>query len=67
MEKFAGGAGSKHGTGGMITKLRAARIANEAGAHMILASGAEPAILLEIVQGKDIGSVFVSDQASGVS
>jgi len=62
MEKFAGGAGSEFGTGGMVTKLRAAKIANEAGAHMILASGEEPSIIKEIIAGKDIGTVFVSEK-----
>ena len=62
MERFAGGAGSQFGTGGMVAKLRAAKIANEAGAHMILASGADPDVLKEIVSGGDVGSVFVSEK-----
>ena len=62
MEQFAGGAGSEFGTGGMITKLRAAKIANESGAHMVLASGADPGVIIEIINGADVGSVFVSEK-----
>lgn len=60
IEKFAGGVGSKRGTGGMITKLSAAKIATSGGAKMILASGSDPEILIDIINGKDIGTLFVS-------
>jgi len=62
MERFAGGAGSQFGTGGMVTKLRAAKIANEAGAHMILACGSDPGVIKDIISGADVGSVFVSEK-----
>ncbi len=39
IEAYAGGAGSTHGTGGMATKLQAARIALAAGCHMLIAKG----------------------------
>ena len=39
IEAMAGGSGSSHGSGGMVTKLQAAQIAQSAGCHMILASG----------------------------
>lgn len=54
----AGGAGSSMGTGGMITKLQAARVANEAGVNMILANGENPSIILDILEGKEIGTLF---------
>ncbi len=39
IEAMAGGTGSAHGSGGMVTKLQAAQIAQSAGCHMVLASG----------------------------
>lgn len=58
LEKFAGGAGSRRGTGGMVTKLSAARIAMANGTDMVLASGSKPEIILDIIAGKDIGTLF---------
>ena len=57
---LGGGAGSSLGTGGMETKLRAARIATEAGCDMIIANGAEPEILYDIMDGKSVGTRFYS-------
>jgi glutamate 5-kinase len=58
LEECAGGAGSNLGTGGMITKLEAAKIAEKYGVDMVLANGDEPSILLDIIEGKDIGTLF---------
>ena len=60
IEKCAGGVGSKRGTGGMVTKLSAARIATAGGTDMILANGSDPDILLDIINGKEIGTLFVA-------
>lgn len=49
------------GRGGMITKLRAARLASRSGAATIIASGREPAVLLRVVQGEELGSFLVPD------
>lgn len=49
---LAGGAGSSLGTGGMATKIRAAKICTESGADMIIANGADPDILYDILSGK---------------
>lgn len=59
LEEFAGGAGSNLGTGGMITKLMAAKIAAGFGVDMILANGEDPNILLDIIKGDEIGTLFV--------
>ena len=56
---MAGGAGTWQGTGGMATKLSAAKIAMEAGCDMVIANGARPETLYDIVDGKDIGTRFV--------
>lgn len=57
---MAGGAGSWRGTGGMATKLSAARIAMSAGCTMVIANGAAPENLYGIVEGKDIGTRFTA-------
>ncbi|MBQ8808273.1 MAG: glutamate 5-kinase [Clostridia bacterium] len=54
-----GGKGSDLGTGGMATKLRAAQLCNESGIDMIIANGATPAILYDIVEGKSVGTRFI--------
>ena len=58
IEAVCGGSGSEHGTGGMITKIRAARIATEAGSDMIIANGSDPLILYDIMDGKRVGTLF---------
>ena len=59
---LGGGAGSSLGTGGMETKLRAAKIATEAGCDMIIANGADPAILYNIMDGECVGTRFYSNK-----
>ncbi len=55
----AGEAGTSRGTGGMITKLEAARIATRSGIMMVLASGEDPDALMKILEGETIGTVFL--------
>ena len=57
---MAGGAGSWRGTGGMATKLSAARIAMEAGCDMVITNGAHAENLYGIVNGEDIGTRFLA-------
>lgn len=56
---LAGGEGSSLGTGGMVTKLRAAKIATEAGCEMVIANGTAPENLYDILDGKRIGTRFL--------
>jgi glutamate 5-kinase len=58
IEALAGGAGSKLGTGGMATKLQAARIAMHSGVVTVIASAGEKDILRRIVTGEQAGTVF---------
>jgi len=58
IEALAGGAGSSLGTGGMETKIRAARITTENGCDMVITNGQNPERLYEIFDGKDIGTRF---------
>ncbi len=62
LEKMAGGAGSVIGTGGMLTKILAARRAASSGAHTIIASGREQDILLRLSQGETIGTHLKASQ-----
>lgn len=59
IEALAGSAGSALGTGGMATKLMAAKIIMEAGGDMVIANGAEPEILYDIIGGKPVGTRFL--------
>ena len=59
VEALAGGAGSSLGTGGMATKLRAAKMVTAAGCDMIIANGEKPAYLYDIVDGKSVGTRFL--------
>jgi glutamate 5-kinase len=59
MRACAGGSGTARGTGGMLTKLNAAEIANEAGCDMVLANGDSPLRILDIVAGEPVGTLFV--------
>ncbi len=56
LEKMAGGAGSTVGTGGMLTKILAAKRAARSGAHTIIASGRELDVLVRLAAGEAIGT-----------
>ena len=58
IKALASGAGTSRGTGGMITKLTAAEIANGAGIDMFILNGAEPEIIYELLDGKKVGTLF---------
>ena len=56
--ELAGGAGSALGTGGMATKISAARRATAAGVDLIIANGAHAEVLYDIMDGKSVGTRF---------
>ena len=56
LEDMAGGAGSGIGTGGMLTKIIAAKRAARSGAHTVIASGREQDVLVRLANGECIGS-----------
>lgn len=56
LEKMAGGAGSSVGTGGMLTKILAAKRAANSGGHTVIASGHEPNVLVRLAEGECIGT-----------
>lgn len=59
IEALAGGAGSALGTGGMATKLRAAKLVIAQGCDMVIANGDHPEILYPIVNGEAVGTRFL--------
>ncbi len=60
IEASAGDAGSKVGTGGMFTKIQAAKMATSSGIHMVIASGEDKDAIRRILDGEEIGTLFVS-------
>ncbi len=58
LENYASGAGSGLGTGGMVTKISAARICQEAGIKVVIANGSKPEIIWSILSGKESGTLF---------
>lgn len=60
IEASAGDAGSKVGTGGMFTKIQAAKMATSSGINMVIASGEEKDAISRILEGEEIGTLFVS-------
>ncbi|MDR0248882.1 MAG: glutamate 5-kinase [Oscillospiraceae bacterium] len=53
-----GGAGTRRGTGGMVTKLAAARIALDAGIDMVIVNGRDPSVLYRLLRGETVGTLF---------
>jgi len=62
IECFADGAGTKRGTGGMVTKLKAAKIATKAGVNVVLTNGSHPESVMDIINGEEIGTIFVGKE-----
>ena len=58
IRRMAGGAGSAHGTGGMATKITAAELCMDAGIPMMVANGDKQGLLYDIVDGKEVGTLF---------
>lgn len=63
LEAMAGDTGGALGRGGMLTKLRAAKLAARSGTATLIASGHEPLVLSRIAAGENIGTLLLPDQA----
>ena len=63
LEAMAGGAGSNIGSGGMLTKVLAARRAARSGAHTVIAWGREDNVLVRLAQGEAIGTQLTAPTA----
>jgi glutamate 5-kinase len=62
IEDLAGGAGTKRGTGGMRSKILAARIATVAGVNTVIANGARPHTIDAILEQKAVGTLFAAGE-----
>lgn len=62
LEAMAGGAGSTIGSGGMLTKVLAAKRAARSGAHTVIASGHEKDVLVRLAAGEVIGTHLRAEQ-----
>ncbi len=63
IERMAGGAGSSFGTGGMATKIEAAKIAVNAGATFVIAPSARDDVISAVLAGEPVGTVFSAKEA----
>ena len=61
IEQMAGGSGSDRGTGGMVTKLSAAKIALESGFAMSLINGDRPESMYQVLKGDPVGTLFIQE------
>jgi glutamate 5-kinase len=57
--ELAGGSGTKLGSGGMVTKLQAAKIASNSGIPMMVTNGSREGVMREIIQGINPGTLFI--------
>jgi glutamate 5-kinase len=57
---LAGDSRSQHGTGGMRSKLEAARLVTQAGGSVVIASGRRPERLTKILAGETVGTLFLA-------
>ncbi len=62
----AGDAGTKRGTGGMVTKLIAAKKAMQAGVDMIITNGKDPKVIYDVLEGACVGTKFVAKQKTEI-
>lgn len=61
LERMGKGAGSISGTGGMATKIEAAKVVTKSGADMVIANGSNICAINDIMAGKKIGTLFVAE------
>jgi glutamate 5-kinase len=62
LEQMAGGSGGALGRGGMLTKVRAARLAAHAGADTVIVGGRLDNVLIRLADGEELGTLLTSDQ-----
>lgn len=63
LKGMAKGAASDYGTGGMATKIAAARIATDSGADMAILDGSDLNIIHALIDGEDVGTLFLAHDA----
>ena len=58
---------SKMGSGGMASKIAAAELCREHNVDVVIADGTDPSTILDILEGKDLGTFFVSDATNSLA
>lgn len=59
IERLAGGTGSEMASGGMVTKIQAARMAGSSGMYLVIANSQEDQVIRRILAGESLGTLFV--------
>lgn len=59
VEKMAGKAGSEFSVGGMATKIAAAKLCVKSNVDMVIADGSDATIIEKVVEGEDVGTLFI--------
>jgi len=60
LEQLASGSGSILGTGGMVTKISAAKMCLDNGIDCLITNGSDPSVIFDILEGKLVGTHFVA-------
>lgn len=60
IERIAGSRKNERSTGGMKTKINAAKVAMESGCNMVIANGRTPNVILDVATGKELGTLFTA-------
>ena len=67
IENGAGGVGSRSGSGGMITKIAAARVLMAAGISMVICEGRRRGAVTDAVHGRRVGTTFFDESSNGLA
>jgi glutamate 5-kinase len=59
IEGMAGGAGTSHGTGGMATKIEAAKLATRSAIAVVITEGSIPNVITRLAEGEPVGTMFL--------
>ena len=65
IKDMAKGVGSAYGTGGMTTKIAAARIATDSGADMAILNASDLNLIHALLDGEDVGTLFLAHESEG--
>lgn len=67
IEKIAGGIGSSYGSGGMVTKIRSAKICSFSGIPMAIANSRQPCVIQRILEGENLGTFFIPEETKRIT
>ena len=67
IENGAGGVGSRSGSGGMLTKIAAARVLMAAGIPMVICEGHRREAITDAVHGRQVGTTFFDESSNGLA